>query len=147
IPVGEHFSFHAETGGDINGDGRPDLVFSCIDELNYSNCPVYIYYSIPDSNAVPDQILTTPWPNVGGFGYSLAYAGDLNGDGISDLAVGVRYYGEGLSGGTQEIGNFSIYKQISEAFDFIPDYINTGGHAANNYGWGYNLGDMNGGFR
>ncbi len=99
IPFGRHFSFHAETGGDLNGDGRPDLVFSCVDELNYSNCPVYIYYSIPDSNAVPDQILTTPWPNVGGFGYSLAYAGDLNGDGISDLAVGVRYYGEGLSGG------------------------------------------------
>jgi hypothetical protein len=99
IPFGMHFSFHAETGGDLNGDGRPDLVFSCVDELNYSNCPVYIYYSIPDSNAVPDQILTTPWPNVGGFGYSLAYAGDLNGDGISDLAVGVRYYGEGLSGG------------------------------------------------
>jgi hypothetical protein len=99
IPVGDYFSFHAETGGDLNGDGRPDLVFSCIDELSYSNCPVYIYYSIPDSNAVPDQILTTPWPNVGGFGYSLAYAGDLNGDGISDLAVGVRYYGVGLSGG------------------------------------------------
>ncbi|MFO8144195.1 MAG: integrin alpha, partial [Candidatus Syntrophosphaera sp.] len=99
IPMGERFSSHAETGGDLNGDGRPDLVFSCIDEFNYSNCPVYIYYSIPDSNAVPDQILTTPWPNIGGFGFSLAYAGDLNGDGISDLAVGVRYYGEGLSGG------------------------------------------------
>ncbi|HQQ68398.1 MAG TPA: FG-GAP-like repeat-containing protein [Candidatus Cloacimonadota bacterium] len=99
IPFGRHFSFHAETGGDLNGDGRPDLVFSCVDELNYSNCPLYIYYSIPDSNAVPDQILTTPWPNVGGFGYSLAYAGDLNGDSISDMAVGVRYYGDGLSGG------------------------------------------------
>jgi hypothetical protein len=85
-------------GGDLNGDGRPDLVFSCIDEYHYSYFPVYIYYSIPDSNAVPDQILTIPWPNVGGFGYSLAYAGDLNGDGISDLAVGVRYYGIGISG-------------------------------------------------
>jgi|LSQX01.1.fsa_nt_gb hypothetical protein len=99
IPMGEHFCFHAEMGGDLNGDGRPDLVFSCIDEYNYSNCPVYIYYSIPDSNAVPDQILTSPLPNVGGFGYSLAYAGDLNGNGISDLVVGVRYYGDGLSGG------------------------------------------------
>jgi hypothetical protein len=99
IPVGEHFSFHVETGGDISGDGRPDLVYSCIDELHYSNSPVYIYYSIPDSNAVPDQILTTPFPTEGGFGYSLAYAGDLNGDSISDMAVGVRYYGEGLSGG------------------------------------------------
>lgn len=99
IPAGDHFSFHVETGGDISGDGRPDLVFSCIDELHYSNSPVYIYYNIPDSNAIPDQILSTPLPNSGGFGYSLAYSGDLNGDSISDLAVGVRYYGDGLSGG------------------------------------------------
>lgn len=99
IPVGEHFSFHAETGGDINGDGRPDLVYSCIDELSYSNCPVYIYYSIPDSNAVPDQILTTPYPYESGFGYSIAYKGDLNGDDINDLVVGVRYYGWEYAGG------------------------------------------------
>lgn len=99
IPAGDHFSFHVETGGDISGDGRPDLVYSCIDELSYSNCPVYIYYSIPDSNAVPDQILTTPYPYESGFGYSIAYKGDLNGDDINDLAVGVRYYGWEYAGG------------------------------------------------
>jgi len=98
IPEAEHFPYSNEMGGDLNGDGRPDLVFSCIDEYHYSNFPVYIYYSIPDSNAVPDQILGTPLLHEGGFGYSLAYAGDLNGDGISDLAVGVRYYGIGISG-------------------------------------------------
>ena len=64
IPVGESFCTHVEAGGDINGDGRPDLVFSCIDELHYFNAPVYIYYSIPDSNAVPDQILTSPLPRM-----------------------------------------------------------------------------------
>ena len=99
IPFGEYFTFNLETGGDLNGDGRPDLVFSCIEEQNYSNFPIYIYYSIPDSTAVPDEKLITPWPNVGGFGYSLAYAGDLNGDGISDLAVSVIYYGWKLTGG------------------------------------------------
>lgn len=99
IPFGEYFTFNLETGGDLNGDGRPDLVFSCIEEQNYSNFPIYIYYSIPDSTAVPDEKLITPWPNVGGFGYSLAYAGDLNGDGFSDLAVSVIYYGWGLTGG------------------------------------------------
>ncbi len=92
IPIGEKFCSHVEAGGDINGDGRPDLVFSCIDELNYSNAPVYIYYSVPDSSAVPDQILTSPYPNEGGFGYSLAYKGDLNGDGISDLTIGYANY-------------------------------------------------------
>lgn len=82
----------ADLGGDINGDGRPDLVFGYW-TIGDVDADIYIYHSIPDSNAVPDQILTPPPGISGGFGYSLAYAGDLNGDGIDDLVVGIKYYG------------------------------------------------------
>jgi hypothetical protein len=82
----------SDPGGDVNGDGRPDLVFGywIIGDVD---AEIYIYHSIPDSIAVPDQILTPPPGISGGFGYSLAYAGDLNGDGIDDLVVGIQYYG------------------------------------------------------
>ena len=77
-----------DPGGDINGDGRPDLVLSYW-QIGEFDADIYIYHSIPDSNAVPDQILH----QSDSFGYSLAYAGDLNGDGIDDLVVGSPDWG------------------------------------------------------
>lgn len=93
IPVNEDFVRDVDAGGDINGDGRPDLVFGCMGGNDIVDATLYIYHSIPDSNAVPSQIITRPPLISGGFGFSLAYAGDLNGDGISDLVVGIPYYG------------------------------------------------------
>jgi hypothetical protein len=78
----------ADPGGDINGDGRPDLVFSYWEHEEF-DADINIYHSIPDSTAVPDQILH----QSEAFGYSLAYAGDLNGDGIDDLVVGSPDWG------------------------------------------------------
>jgi len=92
IPIDVEFMSIANAGGDINGDGRPDLVFGCWANNN-TEATIYIYHSIPDSNAVPDQVLSRPPSISGGFGHSIAYAGDLNGDGISDLVVGIEGFG------------------------------------------------------
>ncbi len=94
IPFGRWFITFVDAGGDLNGDGRPDLVFSCISDASDVTTQTYIYYSIPDSSAVPDQIYNAPDP-IGGIstGGAIAYAGDLNGDGIADLVTG--FYGGG----------------------------------------------------
>jgi FG-GAP repeat/FG-GAP-like repeat len=87
----------AETGvrvtsaGDVNGDGYADVALA-----NYDMGIVYVYLGGPSGLAAsPAATLPSPSVNVatgagpgGGFGHSIASAGDLNGDGYGDIVVG-----------------------------------------------------------
>jgi len=75
--------------GDVNGDGVADIIMD-------GHAKVYIYYGGTD---LKTRIEADPTPNVNirsdsgrhggsGFGYSLAYAGDMDGDGFGDIVVG-----------------------------------------------------------
>ena len=75
------------------------------------------------------------------FGTSLATAGDVDGDGYSDVIVGAPYY----DGGLAEEGGAFVYYGYRDGLSPVADWYNTGGQAGAHYGWSAaTAGDVNG---
>lgn len=131
--------------GDINGDGFNDIIISGRPIGSaLGRRDVYIYLGGQTLSSTPDFIITDP--AVPGphylFGSSIAYNGDINGDGYCDLVVS-----EPLYSGAEASGRIHIYYGGPD-FDTIADLILDG----SNYGiisWGLQFGsnvDLSGDF-
>lgn len=80
------------TAGDLNGDGYSDVVVGAPVASNGESQEgvVYVYYgSNTGISTVPSLILESNQVNAN-FGYAVSTAGDVNGDGYSDLLVGAQ---------------------------------------------------------
>ena len=87
----DSFGSSVAMAGDVNGDGYADLVVSA-ERYNSMRGKVYLYMgSASGPNLNPDW--TATGENAGDeFGVSVASAGDINGDGYTDVAIGARSY-------------------------------------------------------
>jgi hypothetical protein len=88
--------------GDVNGDGYSDVIVSNVQAVN-GGCGAFIFHGSPAGiiNTVQTQL-------TNGFGswisdLTVASAGDVNGDGYSDVIIGCSYFENGQ---TQEGGAF-----------------------------------------
>jgi Secretion system C-terminal sorting domain/FG-GAP-like repeat/FG-GAP repeat len=93
---------------DANGDGVADLLWVNRDSL-VALSSVFVHFGRPMFSKIPDLKLKDP--GYGGFGISIANAGDMNGDGYDDIAVGAAgpIYSGGVfvfSGGPKMDGNY-----------------------------------------
>jgi hypothetical protein len=80
-----YFGWSVAGAGDVDGDGYADLAVGA----HIANV-VYLYQG--RASGVADVPITVNGPRGSQyFGYSIAGAGDVNGDGYADLAVGAHY--------------------------------------------------------
>jgi hypothetical protein len=86
------------SAGDVNGDGLVDLIVSSANSISYAGRS-YVVFGKANTDAIN---LSAIAGGTGGFvingqlasdnsGYSVASAGDVNGDGLADLIVGAPY--------------------------------------------------------
>ena len=131
------------TAGDVNGDGYGDVIVSAVyyDNGATNEGRAYVYHgSTSGLSATPDWVAegnqTSAW-----FGCSLATAGDIDGDGYSDVVVGAHGYDNGA---TNE-GRAYVYHGAAGGLSLTPNWMAEGNQESAAYGWSVGpAGDVNG---
>lgn len=72
---------------DVNADGYADIAIGAHGE-NFYTGKVFLYLGSSSPNSVADQVISGTLGSYSNYGSALAPAGDANGDGFADVAVG-----------------------------------------------------------
>jgi hypothetical protein len=97
------FGRSVSAAGDVNGDGYDDILvgtFAGQEEVGYA----YIYFGGESMSLRPAIVLSNSIPGDL-FGYSVAHAGDVNGDGFPDAIIGAPV----RQGASSKPGNAYLY--------------------------------------
>lgn len=88
-PAGSFFGSAVAWAGDVNGDGFCDLVVGAYRDAQAGELAgtAFVFFGGNPMDAAPDLVLVGPGPGAY-FGRAVCGAGDLNGDGIGDFAIG-----------------------------------------------------------
>jgi len=122
----------ASNAGDVNGDGYSDIIAGA-NTGSSTGCKAYIYLGKPTFGYGIDIIIEGGDANR--LGFQVSTAGDVNGDGYSDVLVS-DYAGTGTNSVYIFFGGFHM--------DVIADVTTTATAYNNGFGWSIaNAGDVN----
>ncbi|MCC6652797.1 MAG: FG-GAP repeat protein [Candidatus Eisenbacteria bacterium] len=97
-----NFAISATSAGDVNGDGYADLIVGC-EGYGSSSGAAFLFHGsatgIVGTTAANAATRLTCAQGGARFGRAVACAGDVNGDGYSDVAVGAYRYDSGTTDG------------------------------------------------
>ena len=102
----DYFGYSVAGAGDVNGDGYGDVIVGAYhnDAGGTDAGRAYVHFGGPGADAVADLTLTGA-AAYDQFGYSVAGAGDINGDGYDDVIVGALFN----DGGAANAGRAYVY--------------------------------------
>lgn len=107
--------------GDVNNDGYDDLM---IGAYLYGHGRAYIYYGASGGLAINHAWMEEGGQSGAEFGYALASAGDVNGDGYADILVGAPKY---TNGEANEGAAFLYLGNEGRGLPFRPRQLNAAG--------------------
>ncbi len=140
------FGYSLDTAGDVNDDGYADVIIGApgYDGGEANEGAAFLYYgSASGLKAVADWEVIG-WQGWAELGTSVSEAGDINGDGYADVAIGMPLYDEG---GVENIGGALIYLGSSSGLPLSYTQFITGGQRQEEFRFGDKLngaGDVNG---
>ena len=135
--TGDNYGNSVSSAGDVNGDGYDDIIIGAPynDGIAANAGRAYIYYGGLNVNTIADITLSGE-SAMNYFGYSVSSAGDVNGDGYSDVIIGAYAY--------SNTGRAYIYYG-GAGMNNIADVIMTGDSAGIYFGISVSdAGDVNG---
>ncbi len=92
---GAHFGWSVATAGDVNADGYSDVIVGAPRYGALDEGQAFVYHGSAAGLAKSEAWTTVSDRDNAEFGSSVATAGDVNGDGYSDVVVGARRYDNG----------------------------------------------------
>jgi MYXO-CTERM domain-containing protein len=133
----DEFGFSVSGAGDLDADGYGDLVMGSRgdDDNGGSSGSAYVYYGSATGiqSASEDKLIASDGADSDYFGISVSGAGDLDGDGYSDLLVGAYGDDDSGSGSGAAYVYFGSATGISSASE--SKLTASDGAASDSYGW------------
>ncbi len=95
--AGARFGYSVGTAGDVNGDGYSDVIVGAYqyDNGQTDEGRAFVYHGSATGLSATAGWTAESDQAVAQFGYSVGTAGDVNGDGYSDVIVGAQFYDNG----------------------------------------------------
>jgi hypothetical protein len=140
---GAHFGISVSTAGDVNGDGFSDVIVGApdFDNPDIGEGRVYVYHgSASGLSAAPNW---TAESNQGSavFGFSAGTAGDVNGDGFSDVIVGALRFDNDQA----DEGRAFVYHGSASGLSATPNWTAESNQSLSLFGYSVaTAGDVNG---
>jgi hypothetical protein len=134
---GERFGGAVATAGDVNADGFADVIIG----VPLRN-RVHVYHGGPVGLAPGAANWTATGETGSQFGYAVAMAGDVNGDGYSDIVIGAPLFSTST---LADAGRAYVYYGAVTGLSTSVNWSVTGTSAGNRLGAAvYTAGDING---